>query len=330
MATQVKDDEHQQYDDGPEVALQPYPEVIPPPPSQTPSHAYSLSATQPPSSTGGYPSPSYSPSKPEDGGYVVPAVSVAEAGAGPGAALGPQYPQYHPHYYNPLSSRDMGGVAESGNGDGAAHGGDRGRHGAWAQSQGPCGCTLLVFVLSTIIAVLAAMVVGLAAGTGVEAHRASQALASLAELQANPPAPSASATANAAPSFASIDNNCSIQPDTVTGTMYTSFKLLGQQTFTIHCNMDTQGAPLMSLFTPDFDTCMDTCSGYSKGLHKTFNVTNTNTTCGGVSFVPLWTNKANATAGKAPGNCYIKPSPLTTSNLTTVTISTEVHAAILS
>ncbi|CAK7221026.1 hypothetical protein SCUCBS95973_004356 [Sporothrix curviconia] len=266
---------------------------MPPPPSQTPPHAYALSTVQPPSSL-----PSYSPTKPEDNGYVAAVPVAAGAGAGPGAVLGSQYPQREP----------------------------------WAQRQGTLGCTTLVFVLSTIIAILAATVVGLAAGTGIEAHRASQALASLAELRANPPTPSASASATptAAPSFASIDNNCSVQPDTVTGTMYTSFQLLGEQTFTIHCNKDTQGAPLMSLFTANFDACMDTCSAYSKGLHHIFNVTNTNTTCGGVSFVPLWTNKANATAGKAPGNCYVKPSPLATSNLTTVTISTEVHAAILS
>ncbi|CAK7202460.1 hypothetical protein SEUCBS139899_005183 [Sporothrix eucalyptigena] len=317
------------YDDGLEVALQPYPEVMPPPPpSQTPTHTYSLSATQPPSSASGYPSPSHTPSKLEDGSYMVPAAPAAGAGAGPVAALRTQYPQYHSHYYNPLASQETTAAEGSRNGDDVTRGRGRGG-GRWSQRQGPFGCTVLVFVLSTIIAVLSATVIGLAAGTGVEAHRASQALASLAELQANPPAASASATPTASPSFASIDNNCSLQPDTVTGTMYTSFQLLGQQTFTIHCNRDTQGAPLMSLFTADFDACMDTCSGYSKGLHKTFNVTNTNTTCGGVSFVPLWTNKVNATAGKAPGNCYIKPSPLTTSNLTTVTISTEVHAAIL-
>jgi len=86
----------------------------------------------------------------------------------------------------------------------------------------------------------------------------------------------------------------------------------------------------MSLFTADFNTCMDACSGYSKALHKTFNVTNYNTTCGGVSFVPLWTDKKNATSGKAPGNCYLKPTPQSANSLPTPSIGTEVHAAILS
>lgn len=86
----------------------------------------------------------------------------------------------------------------------------------------------------------------------------------------------------------------------------------------------------MSLFTADFDTCIDACSGYSKALHKTFNATNSNTTCGGVSFIPLWTTKANATAGKAPGNCYLKPTPQNATSLPAPTIGTEVHAAIIS
>lgn len=85
----------------------------------------------------------------------------------------------------------------------------------------------------------------------------------------------------------------------------------------------------MSLFTEDLAMCMDACSAYSKALHKTFNVTNTNTTCGAISFIPLWTNKKNATSNKAPGNCYLKPSP-TNTNLPDPSISAEVHAAVVS
>lgn len=197
------------------MALQPYPEVMPPPPSQSPSHAYSLSTTQPPTSAGGYPSPSYTPSKPENS-YIAAAAPVASVGAGAGAGIDPRFhQQYHPHYYNPLASQDNTAADGSRSDDDVAKGG-----GKWAQRPGPFGCTFLVFVLSTVIAILAATIVGLAAGTGVEAHRANEALASLAKLQADPP----KATATAAASFASIDNNCSILPDTVTGTMYTSFQ----------------------------------------------------------------------------------------------------------
>lgn len=220
------------------MAPQPYPEVIPPPPSQSPSHAYSLSTTQPPNSAGGgYPSPSYAASKPEDGYITAATASVVGVnnvgmgmgvGAGPeslgGAGIDPRFnQQYHPHYYNQLASQDNATAdgTPSDNDDAA----NKGAGGKWSGRQGPFGCTVLVFVLSIVIAILAATVVGLAAGTGVEAHRANQALASLASLQANPP--QATAT-SAAISFASIDNNCSLQPDTVTGTMYTSFQRMYQ------------------------------------------------------------------------------------------------------
>lgn len=85
----------------------------------------------------------------------------------------------------------------------------------------------------------------------------------------------------------------------------------------------------MSLFAADFDACMDSCASYSFYEPKFFG-NNVNTTCGGVSFIPLWTQKANATTGKAPGNCYLKPAPQNVNNLTIPNIGTECHAAILS
>jgi hypothetical protein len=103
---------------------------------------------------------------------------------------------------------------------------------------------------------------------------------------------------------------------------------LGGITFTIFCNKDAPGNPYLSLFTADFDTCMDACAAYSKYMPNTFSNSNA-TTCGGVSFIPLWTVKANATEGKAPGNCYLKPAPQTPTGLNTGAIGTEVHAAIL-
>lgn len=85
----------------------------------------------------------------------------------------------------------------------------------------------------------------------------------------------------------------------------------------------------MSLFTSDLDSCIDACSAYSMYTPGLFG-NNKNTTCGGVSFIPLWTNKVNATEGKAPGNCYLKPTPQLFANLVVPAIGTECHAAILS
>ena len=85
----------------------------------------------------------------------------------------------------------------------------------------------------------------------------------------------------------------------------------------------------MSLFVADFATCVDACSGYTKYVSATFNESSSNTTCGGVSFIPLWTAKVNATNGGAPGNCYLKPNPQNATSLTVPAIGTECHAATL-
>jgi len=93
----------------------------------------------------------------------------------------------------------------------------------------PCGCSLLVFILSCIIAVLSAAVIGLAAGTGVEANRANDATTKLAALSASVSSAAATATktsTTAAPTatpWNDIDKGCTSDPDGVTGTRYTSF-----------------------------------------------------------------------------------------------------------
>lgn len=92
-----------------------------------------------------------------------------------------------------------------------------------------CGCTTLVFVLSVIIAILAAAVVGLAVGTGVEANRAKSAEAKLsaATSKTSPSTVTATATTASASasstSFAALDDNCSGDPSAVNGTTYNSF-----------------------------------------------------------------------------------------------------------
>lgn len=106
--------------------------------------------------------------------------------------------------------------------------------------------------------------------------------------------------------------------------------MIGDYSFTIQCNADAAGSPLMSLFTADLNTCMDACAAWSKYLPALLGngTAGTNATCGAVSFIPSWTNKTEALqAGNgAPGNCYLKPTqtaPPTTPN------GQEVHAGIL-
>lgn len=83
----------------------------------------------------------------------------------------------------------------------------------------------------------------------------------------------------------------------------------------------------MSIFVPDINSCMDSCASYTNYIGARFGTNNTNTTCGGVSFIPLWTNKTSALEGGAPGNCYLKPTQ--TGSPSTPNIGTECHAGIL-
>jgi len=90
-----------------------------------------------------------------------------------------------------------------------------------------CGCTLLVFVLCVIIALLAAAVIGLAAGTGIEANRANDATDRLAQLSssiatAGPTATSTGSPAAATKTFNDLDKGCSNNPDGTTGNTYQS------------------------------------------------------------------------------------------------------------
>jgi len=100
-------------------------------------------------------------------------------------------------------------------------------------------------------------------------------------------------------------------------------------TYTIYCNKDASNSPLMSLFTADFNSCMDACASwslYEPGVLG--NSSSVNATCTGVSFIPLWTSRSSALQGGAPGNCYLKPGTQP-SNLNTPNIGTECHAAVL-
>ncbi len=84
-----------------------------------------------------------------------------------------------------------------------------------------CGCSLIILILSCIISLLSAAVIGLAATTGIESQRASSAAASLAAYTA-----SATATGTTAPSATStavLDDGCAANAALVNKTTYTSF-----------------------------------------------------------------------------------------------------------
>jgi hypothetical protein len=70
-----------------------------------------------------------------------------------------------------------------------------------------CGCSVLVFLLSTFIALLSIAVIGLAAGTGIQTRRANSAESKLTALMSN---------------VSNIDRGCTANPDAATATSYTS------------------------------------------------------------------------------------------------------------
>ncbi|KAI5868380.1 hypothetical protein GGS23DRAFT_545190 [Durotheca rogersii] len=192
------------------------------------------------------------------------------------------------------------------------------------------GCSVLVLILSVIIAILSAAVIGLAAGTGVEASRANDAEARLAEMVASPVTLTVTAPSPSPTGFSAIDKGCSTNSAGVTRTKYRS-QFFNTPTFTIYCNSDAPNPPLQSLFVANFDDCIDACASYSFYIPSDFpNATALNTTCVGLSFIPAWTNRDFAFDGNAPGNCYLKPGPQNETALRTPNIGgSAVHAAIL-
>ncbi|OLN97643.1 hypothetical protein CCHL11_01277 [Colletotrichum chlorophyti] len=259
----------------------------------------------------------------------------------------PSQPSYtsspHPESVSPIQRENStyGSAYGSYNTTQSPYGGTRNQHTAYAPGGEPltptksrtnvCGCSLIVFILSVIIAVLAVAVIGLAAGTGVEASRANDALVKLTALEATASAKvpaTTTVTVTSAPtttSFASLTNNCSNKDEKTTGTSYTT-DFFGKVTFTMFCNSNAPNPPLMSLFTANFNNCMDACAAFTS-YEPGFDG---NATCVGVSFIPLWTTRQAAVAGTAPGNCYLKPGPQTRAGLETPNIGTECHAAIIS
>ncbi|KAI8629325.1 hypothetical protein F5Y19DRAFT_432259 [Xylariaceae sp. FL1651] len=176
------------------------------------------------------------------------------------------------------------------------------------------GCPLIVFILSVSIGILSIIVIGLAAGTGIQGSRANDAESKLASLMAN---------------ISNIDRGCSANPSVVTATTYTSY-YFGKPTYKIYCNNDAPNPPLQSLFVGNFDDCMDACTAYSAYTAGNFpdETSSANFTCSAVSFIPAWTNRTFAVEQNAPGNCYLKPGPQNTTALKTSQPG-AVHAALL-
>lgn len=155
----------------------------------------------------------------------------------------PQQPQYQQYQQYPLKPEDAqyppGSAPYSAYGDSqldptsprpqnASLGGQAPADGGKKKGR-ICGCTVLVFVLCIIIALLSAALIGLAAGTGVEASRANTADARVAELSSSLASATATATATGdgasatSTPFAQLDRNCSADPNAVTGTTYDAF-----------------------------------------------------------------------------------------------------------
>ncbi|KAL7895124.1 hypothetical protein HDV63DRAFT_382085 [Trichoderma sp. SZMC 28014] len=195
-----------------------------------------------------------------------------------------------------------------------------------------CGISL-VLLLSIVIAILSAAVIGLAAGTGVAANNYNNAKSQVQQLKASLSAAQARATptssgggsssTSTATDWNSITNGCSDNPGDVNGTRYTS-QSFDNANFTMYCDKDTHSlSPVYSLFANDFQGCMDACAGWN--FYNT-----TKGKCVGVSFIPEWSVLATALQGHAPGDCYLKPSPLSIANLTNPNIGGgEVHTGLL-
>jgi hypothetical protein len=85
------------------------------------------------------------------------------------------------------------------------------------------------------------------------------------------------------------------------------------------------------MLTLDFEACMDACAAWSAHGATVLGKDNTNATCGGVRFVPAWTDRAVAYKRNARGNCFLQSAPQSVDSLTKPDLAGDVtcHAAIL-
>ncbi|KAK4193891.1 hypothetical protein QBC35DRAFT_480544 [Podospora australis] len=229
------------------------------------------------------------------------------------------------------------------------------------------GCSTAVFVLSCIIALLAAAVIGLSAATALEARRANGNATKLAALASSTPngpsltdttstesseggssaegssesgSPSSATrvtvttTVTGTPSATStssrlVDDGCSTDPEGVNKSTYKSWKVVGEKTFTRYCNRDLKGgAAVLVLFMPTFSDCMDACGAYSGMMPKAFGTTDTKAICNAVTYVPDWVDREAARKANTRGNCFLKAGATSESDLSG-TGNTVVHAALV-
>lgn len=186
MGSQQEHDAH----DAPEVVFASFPEAVP-------QNSYRQ-----------YPPGPFVSFKPEDSADRTYVLGNMPYSTGGGSHVGYASSSSSPFYPRPVAGPSPG----------SGHGGGRKRGMI-------CGCTILVFVLCLIIALLAAAVIGLAVGTGVEAHRANTAQAKADQLNTSLATVTVTATPSTptSTSFAELDDNCSGNPQGVTGTTYSAF-----------------------------------------------------------------------------------------------------------
>ncbi len=95
------------------------------------------------------------------------------------------------------------------------------------------------------------------------------------------------------------------------------------------CNLETRPSPFYAVFTPRFRVMYGRLRYMVPGGPRLHGGSNTNSTCAGVHFVPLWSNKTVAFGKNARGNCFLKPGPQNRTALKAPSMGTMCHSGIL-
>ncbi|KXX78127.1 hypothetical protein MMYC01_200863 [Madurella mycetomatis] len=197
-----------------------------------------------------------------------------------------------------------------------------------------------VLMLSILVGILAAAVIGLAAATGVMAKRVSDAESLNAQLglveTCPPPTTTTTTTTTTATALGSpitvavddITNGCAAENEKISGTTYTT-ELYGKVTFARYCNLETRHFPFYALAAASFEACLDACAAWSQVGPNLMGADNINATCAGAHFVPLWSNKTEALRRNARGNCFLKPGPQSRGALKSPSMGTTCHSGIV-
>ncbi|KAH6843427.1 hypothetical protein B0I37DRAFT_217727 [Chaetomium sp. MPI-CAGE-AT-0009] len=204
-----------------------------------------------------------------------------------------------------------------------------------------------ILILSILVGVLAAAVVGLATATGLMARRASNAESANPQQAINGTCPTVTTTAATATATTTVvisttgasdppapvvdlSNGCSDRNERISGTTYTT-QIFGKVGFIRYCNAQLKEFPIYGMLTLDFEACMDACAAWSSKGPEVLGEDNPNAICGGVRFVPAWTNRTLAWATNARGNCFLHKTPQTVDDLMEPDLKDKVpcHAAIL-